>query len=427
MVRAGYVEYGREINSNLGVPQGGIASPILSNLILHELDTFVESIMQENNNKLAGRRHTIRNPVYTKIEDRIHTISRLENKWKISGRALDTTRNAERIELIKQRAKIPSTLPNANMAKLYYVRYADDWLIGVAGSSIFARDLKAKISEFLSKELKLELSEEKTLITNAAKGKAYFLGTEIQRISSVKGEIKRFLNVRGHSKRIPTTALILNTPISRLIAKLQEKGLVEWNSSTLTEDNLSPKPLLKWMNLPIRDIILRYRMILNGLFNYYSFVNNKPRLILIYWILRKSLAKTLAAKLKLGTARKVHLKLGINLTYKVPETGKEIDFSRPSLLPTPNKFNGNTNLTDSLRVVDWKLRTVNAFDRVCVNCGAEGNLQMHHVKHIKTVNVKLNSFDNQLAGINRKQVPLCFNCHTLVHSGKYDGVSLRHK
>lgn len=52
---------------------------------------------------------------------------------------------------------------------------------------------------------------------------------------------------------------------------------------------------------------------------------------------------------------------------------------------------------------------------------------MHHVKHIKTVNVKLNSFDNQLAGINRKQVPLCFNCHTLVHSGKYDGVSLRHK
>lgn len=80
MVRAGYVEYGREINSNLGVPQGGIASPILSNLILHELDTFVESIMQENNNKLAGRRHTIRNPVYTKIEDRIHTISRLENK-----------------------------------------------------------------------------------------------------------------------------------------------------------------------------------------------------------------------------------------------------------------------------------------------------------------------------------------------------------
>jgi len=115
----------------------------------------------------------------------------------------------------------------------------------VAGSSIFARDLKTRISEFLLNKLKLELSKEKTLITNAATGKAYFLGTEIQRISSVKGEIKRFINASGHSQRIPTTALILNAPIGRLVAKFQDKGLVDWNSSNSTEDNPTPNPLLK--------------------------------------------------------------------------------------------------------------------------------------------------------------------------------------
>ena len=93
-------------------------------------------------------------------------------------------------------------------------------------------------------------------------------------------------------------------------------------------------------------------MILNGVLNYYTFVNNKPSLILIYWILRKSLAKTLATKLKLGTVRKVYLKFGINIKYRIPETDKVIDFSRPSLLPTPKKFLGNTDFTDSLRVVD---------------------------------------------------------------------------
>lgn len=93
-------------------------------------------------------------------------------------------------------------------------------------------------------------------------------------------------------------------------------------------------------------------MILNGVLNYYSFANNKPTLIVIYWILRKSLAKTLATKLKLKTVRKVYLKFGINIKYLIPETDKVIDFSRPDLLPTPKKFLGNTDFTDSLRVID---------------------------------------------------------------------------
>lgn len=102
---------------------------------------------------------------------------------------------------------------------------------------------------------------EKTLITNASEDKAYFLGTEIQRISSVKGEIKRFKNIKGHPQRIPTTSTVMNAPISKLVTKLADKGIVIWKSKALNEDNLIPQPILKWVNLPIRDIILRYKMI----------------------------------------------------------------------------------------------------------------------------------------------------------------------
>lgn len=102
---------------------------------------------------------------------------------------------------------------------------------------------------------------EKTLITNASEDKAYFLGTEIQRTSSVKGEIKRFKNIRGHSQRIPTTSTVMNAPINKLVKKLADKGIVTWKNMVLNEDNLIPQPILKWVNLPIRDIILRYKMI----------------------------------------------------------------------------------------------------------------------------------------------------------------------
>jgi len=176
----------------------------------------------------------------------------------------------------------------------------------------------------------------------------------------------------------------------------------------------------------MRDIILRYKMILLGTLNYYSFVNNRPKLILIYWILRKSLAKTLAAKLKLKTVRKVYQKLGIDLKCKVPNSDKEIDFSTPDLQVNPKDFKGSLNRTDTLKVIDWELRTLNYFNYVCASCGSGENLQVHHLKHIKTIDANLSGIDKQMAAISRKQITLCSNCHHKVHSGIYDGMALNH-
>ena len=97
---------------------------------------------------------------------------------------------------------------------------------------------------------------------------------------------------------------------------------------------------------------MRYKSMLNGYINYYSFANNKPKLISIYWILRKSLSKTIANKLKLNSVRKVYQKFGVSIRYKNPNNDKIIDFSRPNLTATPKKFLGVNNFNNPLRIID---------------------------------------------------------------------------
>jgi hypothetical protein len=82
--------------------------------------------------------------------------------------------------LNQQAQSIPSRDPNdPNFRRLWYVRYADDFLLGVVGSKSEALDIKQKIAMFLRDELKLELSDEKTLVTHARDEAAKFLGYEI--------------------------------------------------------------------------------------------------------------------------------------------------------------------------------------------------------------------------------------------------------
>src|SRR5262249_54332618 len=83
-------------------------------------------------------------------------------------------------ELIKQRRKLPSQDPNdAGYRKLRYTRYADDFLLGYTGTKSEAEDIKRKIKEWLRGNLKLDLSDEKTLITHARTQAARFLGYDI--------------------------------------------------------------------------------------------------------------------------------------------------------------------------------------------------------------------------------------------------------
>lgn len=101
-------------------------SPILSNLYLHELDLFVEKLIDKQNNSNMGLKPTKGNPEYDRIMNQIHGINKTERRWATAGKALDSGRAQLRLDLIKARGKLTSTIPNTGVAKIYYVRYADD-------------------------------------------------------------------------------------------------------------------------------------------------------------------------------------------------------------------------------------------------------------------------------------------------------------
>ena len=164
MLQAGYVEEWRWHETLSGAPQGGVCSPILSNIYLDKLDTFVETVLLPKYNR--GKRRA-KNPAYQKIENAIARAKRRGDR-----QAIRTLR--------KQRRKLPSQHPqDPDYRRLRYVRYADDWVLGFSGPKEEAEEIKCELREFLRETLKLELSEAKTLLTHARTGAAKFLGYQI--------------------------------------------------------------------------------------------------------------------------------------------------------------------------------------------------------------------------------------------------------
>lgn len=164
MLQAGYMEDWKYHNTYSGTPQGGIVSPILANIFLNELDQYIEEKLMPDYNKDRLRRI---DPEYQKIENRIFR-ARKQGEKELAK------------ELEKKRRQIPSRDPfDPNYRFLRYCRYADDFILGFAGPCAEAEELKQKIKSFL-KMIKLELSEEKTLITHATTEIAHFLGYDIR-------------------------------------------------------------------------------------------------------------------------------------------------------------------------------------------------------------------------------------------------------
>jgi len=156
-------------NTYSGAAQGGIISPILANIYLNELDKKVMEIKETFD---APAEKAV-NPIYRKVKSRIYNLNK---KLKIATEAEKDTLLSEMSDLRRQVRQLPyKSQTDKNIA---YVRYADDWLVGIRGSKEDCETIKNEMSKFLKTELKLELSEEKTLITHSS-NKVRFLGYDI--------------------------------------------------------------------------------------------------------------------------------------------------------------------------------------------------------------------------------------------------------
>src|SRR5439155_14751265 len=186
---AGYMEDWTHNQTLSGVPQGGIVSPILSNILLDKLDKFVENVLIPQYTRGDKRRG---NPEYHKLSFRSYFLRKQGN-----------IKEAE--ELRRQSQTMPAMMTDdPNYRRLKYVRYADDFLLGFIGPKSEAEEIKQHLRKFLQEELKLELSEEKTLITHARSEAARFLGYQIRTIQeNTQQTVRKVRNgLKTDSRRI---------------------------------------------------------------------------------------------------------------------------------------------------------------------------------------------------------------------------------
>jgi len=423
-VKAGYVEFDTRVKKYhptiIGVPQGSIISPILSNLILDKLDDFVEMLKEEYKKNSQDEKHYLLNPKYRILSSKIQILRARIVTFKAKGICPEALK-VEKLKVMKERNKLKSSIPNPRYMRIEYVRYADDWLIGLWGNRETALEIKEKIKNFLT-SIKLELSEEKTLVTEARGGTAHFLGTEIQKKHNPKLVLVR-KGRRLYKQRVTSGNLKMEFSVPKMVKKLTERKLLE-----IKEGKWIMHSLPHLLALPDRDIIIRYKATLNGLYNYYCFTDNIYQFNKIFWILRESLRMTLSRKHKMNITefgkKYAGAKSSIVVSHKVEDSWTTTRFEVPNLRKNVTNFLV-TKDRDPLSFLNMEIRTKNDFGQPCASCGSSEKVEMHHLRHIRTINVSLNTFDQQMARINRKQIPLCFKCHREVHAGKYYGKSLK--
>jgi group II intron reverse transcriptase/maturase len=262
MLRAGYLEDWEYSDTLSGCPQGGVVSPILSNIYLNKLDDFVERELIPQYTRGKTRR---RNPEYVRAE------------W----RNRSARQRGDRAEAREQRLtmrSLPSTDPmDPGYRRLLYARYADDHLLGFIGPKAEAEEIRDKLAEFLRETLALELNRDKTLITHARTRAARFLGYEI----SVQHNSTKITSGR----RSVNGVIGLKVPRDVIKAKcaLYRKKGKPWHRSRL-------------QNQSDYDIVRIYGAEYRGVVNYYLLARNTWRLGTLRWNAETSMLKTLAAK-----------------------------------------------------------------------------------------------------------------------------------
>lgn len=261
-LKAGFVDDFVYNNTYSGCAQGGIISPILANIYLHELDKFVENLSKEFNEP-ATEKFTAD---YRKAQN---AMAVTRKKIKKAENADDEVEKAELLKVYKsQRATLLKTpCKSQTDKKLKYVRYADDFIIGVNGSKVDCVRIKQQLSDFISNTLKMELSEEKTLITHS-NTYAKFLGYNIRvrRSNTVKP------NGRGATQRTMSNGVELAIPLKEKI-----NGFMFKNGIVKQCDNGELEPVCRndMLRLTDLEIVSGYNAELRGICNYYYMASKK--------------------------------------------------------------------------------------------------------------------------------------------------------
>ena len=409
-LKAGYVEDWTFHNTYSGTPQGGIVSPILANIYLDKLDKYVKEYIRHFDKGTKRRSGKESNDL---TNERKRTVRKLR---KVKDGAEKAALVARLKAIEQERAAFPSgDEMDGSYRRLKYIRYADDFILGVIGSKEDAQRIKEDIKSFLSASLALELSEEKTLITHTGKS-AKFLGYEI----TVTRNNHQRRDVQGRLRRTYGKRVRLNVSMATLRDKLLEYGAMEIKLRN-GKEIWKPKCRSGLIFNDDLEILDRYNRETVGFCNYYLIANNCVVLHNFRYIMEYSMYKTFAGKYR-STVRKINKKYRLSklFTVKYEQKGviKSRTFYKTSFKRRTTAFNGSCDI-EPYSIAD--VSRTNLTDRLkaekCELCGATGKLIMHHVRNLKDLKGK-ESWKRLMSARKRKTIALCPSCHRLRHLGK---------
>jgi group II intron reverse transcriptase/maturase len=405
LLEAGYLE-DWTFNATLsGVPQGGIASPVLSNIYLDRLDKFVETTLLPMHNRGTRRKS---NREYACLKERTRYLA-------------SKGRTQEARALRRQVQAMPTAvLSDPEYRRLRYIRYADDLLLGFVGPRSEAEEIKRQLGEFLRNQLKLELSEEKTLITHGRTQAARFLGYEIV----------VFHNDRKHDRhghRSINGQIGLKVPAAVVRAKCAPyvRNGKAIHRAERTNDS-------------VYDIVARFQWEYRGIVEYYRLAYNLHTFDRLRWVMQTSLAKTLAAKLNISVAN-VYGRLGTVIqTKRGPrrvlmvtvgrEGGKRPLVARWGAVPLARRMEAFLNDQPQPHRRRRAALTARLLANTCELCGSQEDVEVHAVRRLKDLERKCwadASWARAMVAQRRKTLVVCQDCHRTIHAATRTRVTER--
>lgn len=381
-LRCGILDEELTFWSGTGVSQGSIVSPILANIYYHELDEFIQN-----------------------IKETFETLK--SDKKNLNSLASKSLRN-KRLQTENLKEKI---------IRIEYVRYADEWMVGVLGDQSLAFKIKDEIADFMKNSLAQKLHPLKTKVSDLRKGNVHFLGYEIflprnRSISTYKGKGVKTIR-RGQPQ------LRFDLPVANVTKRYIDRGYLKQLQTKV-------RPISKSSYTVLEDhvIVSHFRSLWLGLLNYYSGCTNRGRLQYIHYLLHMSCAMTLAHRHRISCS-KVFKKHGKFLKVKIPNTDRTVSFSYKTSWKLSERRWLKGQMVQRPTHHYANLVAQSALGLPCAICDSEEYpIEMHHVKHVKKQGFRYQGFRQQMLILNRNQIPMCKNCHRKVHEEFYAGTSL---
>jgi group II intron reverse transcriptase/maturase len=401
MLKAGYLEDWVWNATLSGAPQGGVLSPLLSNIYLHRLDAFVEEVLMPEFNRGVER---VKNPAYRKVQ-------------KALTRARGRGDRAEARSLRQRLRGLPSKdLHDPGYRRLRYCRYADDHLLGFTGPKAEAEEIKQRLGQFLHDELRLELSDEKTLITHARTSAARFLNYEIT--------VRQNDQAIANGQRSSNGTVRLRVPAKVIKAKgahYMKRG--------------QPARRTRVMNMDDYTIVSIYGAEYRGIVQYYLLASDVYRLNRLNWVMETSMLKTLAGKHRSTVCKtaakykaKVDTPYGLRTCFeaRIERTGgRKPLVARYGGIPLRPQKKAVLRDHQPGRAVGPKELVTRLLANRCEICERSGNVQVHHIRKLADLDQFLDRSGPTdmpvwaaiMAKRRRKALVVCQYCHDNIHAG----------